>query len=267
MSEPELRHEDEQAIFRRWHTTAAPRPNWAVIMAGGQGRRLRPITESIPKPMVPVGGRPILEHLVCHLAGHGIRTLYLALGYLGHLIEGHFRDGSRFGCDIRYLREETPLGTAGALALLDRRPADPVLTLNGDLFTRVNVSELLAFHEAGPWRATLAVQPYVSVLPYGCVAVEGSRVVNMTEKPAISHLVNTGVYVLHPDLIGRIPRGESLSMPELLGSCLAKGEPVGAFALTDDWIDVGTPEQLLRAQAAHEHATQRQEDLLPAPTP
>ena len=124
------------------------RPNWAVIMAGGQGIRLRPLTESLPKPMLKVAGRPILERLILHLVGSGIRRVFISVNYLGHVIEDHFGDGSDFGCRIEYLREAEPLGTAGSLSLLPT-PTDPVLVMNGDLVTSADVGHLLDFHEAG----------------------------------------------------------------------------------------------------------------------
>ena len=128
---------------------AIERPNWAVIMAGGKGVRLRPITEHLPKPMIPVAGRPILERLVLHLVGCGIRQVFLSINYLGHIVEQHFGDGSRFGCRIEYLREEQPLGTGGALALLPEPPTELLLVMNGDGVTQVDIGALLDFHERG----------------------------------------------------------------------------------------------------------------------
>ena len=142
---------------------AVSRPNWAVIMAGGKGTRLRPITENLPKPMVKVAGRPILERLVLHLVGFGIKRVFLSVNYLGHIIESHFGDGSKFGCRIDYLREQEEMGTGGALSLLPEKPTSPILILNGDLVTQVNVHKLLEFHREGGYVATLAVRP--SILP------------------------------------------------------------------------------------------------------
>src|SRR5688500_17268504 len=122
------------------------KPNAAVVMAGGEGRRLRPLTDRLPKPMVPVAGRPILERIVLHLVGYGVKRIYISVNYMAEVITGHFGDGSRFGCAIEYLRETTPLGTGGPLSLLKERPKDPLVVMNGDLVTQVDISRLLQFH-------------------------------------------------------------------------------------------------------------------------
>jgi dTDP-glucose pyrophosphorylase len=226
---------------------AEVRPNWAVIMAGGKGTRLRPITEQVPKPMLRVAGRPILERIVLHLVGSGIRRLFLSINYLGHLIEEHFGDGKRFGCSIEYLREEKPLGTGGSLSLLPEHPADPLVVMNGDLVTEADIGAMLDFHRAGGQQATLAVRRYFHIVPFGCVDVEGSRVVRMEEKPTLTRLVNAGIYVLDPSVVARAPQHQ-IGMPDLLEQCLAQNEGVGAFEIEADWIDVGQREQLKLAR-------------------
>jgi len=220
------------------------RPNWAVIMAGGQGTRLRPLTEKIPKPMVPVAGRPILERLVLHLVGFGIRRIFLAIHYLGHTIEDYFKDGSTHGARIEYLREEEPRGSGGALSLLPGRPEDPLLVMNGDLVTQADLGSLLGFHETGGYRATVAVRPYHHKVPFGCVEERDGRVVSIEEKPLVSRLINAGIYVLSPDLLERVPRQGAFPLPSLIDDCLARGESVGAWTIQEDWIDVGQAEHL-----------------------
>ena len=222
---------------------AVERPNWAVIMAGGQGIRLRPATEHIPKPMIAVAGRPILERLVLHLVGYGIRRIYISVLHLGHVIERHFGDGSRFGCEIRYLREKTPLGTGGALALVKPPPREPLLVMNGDLITQADIAALLQFHARGGYAATMAIRRYGHQVPFGCVEVKRGRIVRLEEKPILERAVNAGIYVLNPDLLRLVPR-RLYPITELFAACLARKKPVGAFEIEEEWLDIGQRDQL-----------------------
>jgi dTDP-glucose pyrophosphorylase len=226
------------------------RPNWAVIMAGGRGTRLRPITDHIPKSMVRIAGRPILERLVLHLVGFGIRRIFLSINYLGHVIEQHFGDGSRHGCRIAYLREDRPMGTGGALSLLPEAPSVPLMVMNGDLVTQADIGAMLEAHERGGVMATLAVRRYFYSIPFGCVELDGARVVRMDEKPKLMRMVNAGIYVLSPELVARVPKKDEFPLPALLEQCLVNGEPIQAFEIEDDWIDVGRREQLDEASGA-----------------
>lgn len=226
----------------------AERTNRAVVMAGGQGVRLRPLTETVPKPMLRVAGRPILERIVLHLVGSGISRISISVNYLGHLIEEHFEDGSRFGARIDYLREDQPLGTAGALGLLPEPPTESLLLMNGDLVTNADVVGLLGAHAAAGTVATIGVRRYLHAVPFGCVEREGDRVVRLEEKPTVEREVNSGIYALSPAAVARVRPGVPLSMPELIDGLLADGLPVGAFEIEDDWIDVGQREQLTRAR-------------------
>ena len=227
---------------------AQQRPNWAVVMAGGRGQRLRPITDSIPKPMIRVAGRPILERIVLHLVGFGIRRIYLSVNYMAEVIEEHFQDGQAHGCEIQYLRESHPLGTAGALSLLPEQPHHPILVLNGDLLTQVHLGELLEFHERERHHATVAVTEYAHTVPFGVVEMEGNRIVDMAEKPSTTWWTNAGIYALSPDVVGRVKRDEELQMPGLIGDCIGRGESVGAFRIVGDWLDVGRPDELKKAR-------------------
>jgi len=226
----------------------ADRPNWAVIMAGGRGTRLAPLTDHVPKPMIRVAGRPILERIVLHLVGFGIRKVHLSINYLGSMIEEHFGDGSRFGAQIEYLREDRAVGTGGALALLPVPPALPMLVLNGDLVTQADIGAMLAFHERGGQKMTLGLRRYFHTVPFGCLDLDGDVIVGMEEKPTISRPVNAGIYVLDPDLVSRVPKGEPYPITQLVETCLARGEAVRGFEIVDDWIDVGQREQLRIAQ-------------------
>jgi dTDP-glucose pyrophosphorylase len=222
-------------------------PNWAVIMAGGRGVRLRPLTDDIPKPMIRIAGRPILERIVLHLIGYGIRRVFISINYLGHMIEEHFGDGSRLGCRIEYLREERPLGTGGSLSLLPAPPSEPILVMNGDLVTDVDVASLLAFHRSHGGAGTMGVRRYRHVVPFGCVDLEGDRITRLDEKPTLTRMVNAGIYVLSPSLVARVPQAE-MGMPDLFEQCLTRGDAVRAFEIETDWIDVGQREQLKRAR-------------------
>lgn len=224
------------------------RANWAVIMAGGRGTRLAPLTDQIPKPMLRVAGRPILERIVLHLVGQGVRRIFLAINYLGHVIREHFEDGSRFGARIEYLTEDKPLGTGGALSLLPEAPTVPVLVMNGDLVTQADIGALLAYHERGPQVATVAVRKYFHTVPFGCVELDGDRLVRLDEKPTLARLVNTGIYVLAPQLVTALPRNTATTVPDILGTAMNAGQEVRAFELDDDWIDVGHREQLSLAR-------------------
>jgi dTDP-glucose pyrophosphorylase len=226
---------------------AVERPNWAVIMAGGRGTRLRPYTETVPKPMLKVAGRPILERLILHLVGFGIRRIFLSIHYLGRQIEDYFQDGSEFGCQIEYLREETPLGTGGALALLSEKPCDPLIVMNGDLLTQAKLGAMLTFHDEGPQVATVGVRRYVHHVPFGCVEVADNRVLKIEEKPPLTKLINCGIYVLDPTLLDRVPKA-FFSLPDLLDSCIQERSPVAAFEIGDDWLDVGQHDQLREAR-------------------
>jgi dTDP-glucose pyrophosphorylase len=226
----------------------ATRENWAVIMAGGQGSRLRPLTDAVPKPMLRVAGRPILERIVLHLVGHGFRRIFLSVSYLADVIEAHFGDGHSLGVRIEYLRESEPLGTAGALGLLPQRPDRTLIVLNGDLVTSVDVSGLIDVHEHGGFAATVGTRRYVHTVPFGCVEREGDRIVGLDEKPAITREVNTGIYALAPSVVAMVEPGQRIAMPDLIGQLLARGEPVGAYEVQDDWLDVGQRDELVRAR-------------------
>jgi NDP-sugar pyrophosphorylase family protein len=225
----------------------AERPNRAVILAGGKGTRLHPITEQLPKPMVTVAGRPILERLILHLVSCGITRFSVSINYLGHLIEQHFGDGSRLGAEIDYLRETVPLGTGGPLALLPP-PALPVLVLNGDLLTQADVGELLDFHERGGYAATLGVRPYTIEVPFGVAEVDGGRLLSLREKPVERSLINAGMYVLSPEAVALVPSGKEYPITALFEALLADGKPVGAHVLEAEWLDVGRHDELRRAR-------------------
>ncbi len=219
-----------------------------VIMAGGLGTRLRPYTDTCPKPMLEVAGRPMLEHILENLLGQGFTRFCLCLNYLADRITGHFGDGARWGARIRYVREDKRLGTAGALALLDPPPDRPFLVVNGDVLTRVSYRHFLEFHERHRAAATVAVRSYEIQLPYAVVEVEEHRVAALVEKPVKTWLVNAGIYCLNPELLPLVPRGQPLDMPDLLERARHAGHLVAAFPVHEAWLDVGRPDDYRSAQ-------------------
>lgn len=227
---------------------ATKKPNIAVVMAGGKGTRLQAVSGKLPKPMVEVAGRPMLERLVLHLVGHGITTIYLAVNHMASIIERHFEDGARFGCRIEYLRELKPLGTGGALSLLPERPKYPVLVLNGDLVTRADITAMLESHARSGCIATMAIGPYETQIPFGAVTERDGLLTGIEEKPAINFLVNRGMYVLQPEAIDYVPQNENFPITELFEKLIDAKKKVGVFNFDDAWIDVGAPEDLLRAR-------------------
>lgn len=232
--------------------TSAPRDERAVILAGGLGARLRPLTNSIPKPMIQVAGRPILERLVLHLVGSGIRHILLAVNHFAAVIEDHFGDGSRFGCTISYLKEapECPLGTAGALCLVPAadRQSGPLLVMNGDLITEFDVGRLLERHRSARNVLTVAAHEYVHDVPFGVLQVRDDRVIALEEKPKMAWPVSAGIYVVDPKLIDFIPPAVTYPMTELVATAIAGGARVGTCRIDGEWIDIGRSADLRSAR-------------------
>lgn len=224
------------------------RENSVLILAGGRGTRLYPITETIPKPMVTVAGRPILERLVLHLMSHGIRNFHISVNYLAHVIEQHFGDGSRFGCRITYLRESKPLGTGGPLALIDPPPVHPLVVVNGDLVTECDIGRLIEFHVTGGYEATFGMKTYDIEIPYGVADVDGARLVGLREKPRERVLINAGIYCISPQLLPLVPRDQNFPITDLFAHCIRENRPVGAHLVEAEWLDVGRKDELSRAR-------------------
>lgn len=220
----------------------------AVVMAGGAGRRLRPLTAEVPKPMLPVGDRPLMEHTIAQLRDAGIRRVSITTHYKADAIVRHFGDGKAFGVEICYVNEHRPLGTAGSLALLP--PWDtPLLVLNGDVLTRVNHRSMLTFHQENQAVVTAGVRQYDVEVPYGVFETEGLQVRGVSEKPMLRFLVNAGVYLLEPAVRSYLDAGERIDMPDLLRRLIEAGQRVICFPISEYWVDVGR-------HADYEHARQ-----------
>jgi dTDP-glucose pyrophosphorylase len=224
------------------------RPNWAVLMAGGKGMRLRPLTENMPKPMVRVAGRPILERIILHLVSYGIRRIFLSVNHLAKMIEDYFEDGSKYGVIIEYLHEDEPLGSGGAISLLPENPEHPLIVMNGDLIVDINLTDMIEFHSKNDFYATMGVYSYFHQVPYGCVAIENNRLAGLEEKPVIEKMVNAGIYVLSTRAVSAIPRNTCFPITVLFEEALKKNLVCGTFSIEKEWLDIGSPHQLRQAR-------------------
>ena len=235
--------------LRVWHQLQAPdqRANLMVIMAGGRGTRLRPHTEDCPKPLLPVSGKPMLEHIIERARAEGFRHFVMAINYLGDMIEQYFADGGRWQVQISYLREQSPLGTAGAIALLDPRPQLPFVVSNGDVLTDVHYNELLEFHCRHGAAATMAVRQYEWQHPFGVVRTNGIEIVGFDEKPIARTHINAGIYVLEPGCLDALEIGEQCDMPALFARLQERGSRTIAYPMHEPWLDVGRQHDLERA--------------------
>lgn len=229
-------------------TGVLERPNWVVLMAGGLGSRLMPLTENCPKPMLQIGGKPILESILESFSEQGFRKFFLSVNYLAHAVRDYFGDGSQWGVEIAYLHEDKRMGTAGALSLLPERPSEPLIVMNGDLLTRARFDNMLKFHAEHDAIATMAVREYDFQIPYGVVQLNGSKIAAVEEKPVHRFFVNAGIYTLSPEALEHIPGGTFFDMPTLFDRMLAGGHTTSAYPLREYWLDIGHLEEFERAQ-------------------
>lgn len=229
----------------------AKHPNPVVLMAVGRGTRLRPLTDHCPKPMLRVAGKPILESVLEQCISSGLGTFYLAVNHLKEQIRDYFGDGSRWGVEIQYIEESIPLGTAGALRLLPEqgRQQGPLIVMNGDVLTRLNLAQLLEFHSSNGAAATLCVRTHEVLIPFGVVEADDLELVGFREKPVLRHQVNAGIYALEPGLLALLPQDQPMDMPSLLMAAHAEGQRVAVCPIHEYWCDIGRPETL---QQAHE---------------
>ncbi len=224
-------------------------PNPVFLLAGGFGSRLRPFTDDCPKPLLEIGGKPILETIIENFLKSGFRQFYIAVHYRAKQIKDYFGDGGRWGIKIEYIDEVEPMGTAGAIGLLpDGLPDVPLIVMNGDILTQIDFSRLLAYHNEQQAIATLCVRQYEYQIPYGVVTLDQQRVIGIEEKPLQSCLANAGIYVLDHSLIKTVAVSKKLDMPALLNRQVAEGEQVAMFPINDYWLDIGREADFLRAQ-------------------
>ena len=224
------------------------RDNAVVLMAGGLGTRLRPLTDKIPKPLLKVGAKPILETILESFLEAGFHRFYFAVNYKSQMIEDYFGDGSRFGAEIEYLHEKKRMGTAGALYFLPKLPDEPIIVMNGDLLTKVDFGEMLDYHVEQNAVATMAVREYNYQVPYGVIDFDGDRIQAIREKPSYSFFVNAGIYVLSPEAAARVDKEEFFDMPQLFDALLADGKKTTAYPIREYWLDIGRMDDFERAQ-------------------
>jgi len=220
-----------------------------VLMVGGLGKRLHPLTENCPKPMLPVGGRPLLERIIGRFRDQGFRNFFLSINYLGHQIEEHFGTGAAFGVSIAYLREDMKLGTAGALSLLPSSVQGPMIVMNGDVITELDFRKLVDFHKRSGFAATMCTREHRTAIPFGVVEHDVSRFAGITEKPTIVHQINAGVYCVEADCARIVPQGKFYDMPDLFADLHEKGHGCGIYKISDHWVDIGNLQDYERANS------------------
>jgi dTDP-glucose pyrophosphorylase len=218
----------------------------AVVMAGGRGQRLRPLTDKVPKPLLKVGTTTIIERIIGALRDSGVAEVYLSVNYKARVFEERLGDGDHLGVVIEYLREEKKLGTAGSLSLLPEEPSGPVLVTNADILTRLDFSRLFRYHRQHGAAATVAVVHHVTRIPYGVMNAAGGKLVGIEEKPEVRVLCNAGIYVLQPEVLRHVKPDEALDMPDLISRLLEEGIDVRVFPILERWFDIGSPEDFQR---------------------
>lgn len=229
------------------------KPNYAFLMAGGRGSRLRPLTDECPKPMLSVGGKPILETILEGLSRQGFRRVFISVNYHRDLIKNHFRDGAEWKVEIEYIEEaeDRPLGTAGSLTLLPGLLKHPLLVMNADILTKASFDSLLDFHSRHRSFGTMCVRDQMLQVPYGVITVEQHQITGIVEKPEHRFLVNAGIYVLEPEALALVPRATRYDMPELFQKMQRQGFSIGAFHVSDYWRDIGGVDDLSNAHAEY----------------
>lgn len=221
-------------------TTPKKIDNTVVLMAGGQGIRLRPLTNNCPKPLLKVGNKPLLETIINKFIDYDFHNFYLSVNYLSNMVKDYFEDGSKWGVNIKYLEEDRPLGTAGALGLLPESALDyPVIVMNGDILTQVDFSSLIKYHTNHAAAATMCVREWEYQIPYGVVKLDGNQMAGISEKPIEHYFINAGIYVLEKTLISSIKQNQYLDMPSLLDETVKNSHKVTLFPIREYWLDIG----------------------------
>jgi dTDP-glucose pyrophosphorylase len=225
------------------------RSNVMIIMAGGEGTRLRPHTETCPKPLLPIAGKPMLEHIIENAKLEGFLNFIISINYLGDMIVDYFGSGDRWGVNIHFVREDSPLGTAGALGLLDPIPTEAFIITNGDVITDIHYGELLDFHNRYKASATMAVRVHEWQNPFGVVQTSGMEIVSFEEKPIVRSRINAGVYALSPEVLKLLAPNVHCDMPTLFERAKAQGLQTVAYPMHEPWLDIGRPADLILANA------------------
>ena len=221
--------------------------NWMVIMAGGKGTRLLPHTENCPKPMLRVLGKPMLEHIIIRAKNEGLSHFYIAINYLGHMIEEYFEDGNKWDITIKYLKESEPLGTAGALSLIEEELVNPIIVTNGDVITDIKYTELLEYHIKHKAAATMSVRSHEWQNPFGVVKTKDIDIQGFEEKPIIYSYINAGIYALNAGVLQTLKKGTHINMPDLIMSLKEKGDKTIVYPIHETWLDVGRLDDFQKA--------------------
>lgn len=234
-----------------FHNTSekATYENPVFLMAGGFGTRLKPLTDSCPKPLLKVGDKPILETTLNNFISHGFKNFYISTHYMPEMIMNHFGDGNKWGVNISYVHEDEPLGTGGALGLLPKDiPQLPLLMMNGDVLTNIDYQNLLKFHNEGNADATMCVREYQYQIPYGVVTGQGNKIIEMVEKPVQHYYVNAGIYVISSELYNSVEKNKKIDMPTLLDEKIKDSGEVLMFPIHEYWLDIGRMDDFKKAQ-------------------
>ena len=226
------------------------RKNMVLLMAGGLGSRLKPLTNECPKPMLRIGGRPILETIILNFIEYGFRKFVISLNYKADMIREYFSDGHKWGVSIQYIEEDERLGTAGSLRLLPEiQNSHPIIVMNGDVLTKVNLDHFLDFHASNHSKATMGVREYNFQVPYGVLKLDHHQIVEVEEKPNHNFFVNAGIYVLDQDILNCLPDKERFEMPNLFEQLIKMGHHAVAFPIREYWLDIGQPDNLKQAHS------------------
>ncbi|WP_108063715.1 nucleotidyltransferase family protein [Poseidonibacter lekithochrous] len=226
--------------------------NKVILMVGGLGTRLRPLTEKTPKPMLKVGNKPILQTIVEKFAEYGYKNIIMCVNYKSHIIQDYFKDGKEFGVNIEYILEKQRMGTAGALSLLKDKPSEPFFVMNGDLLTNINFEHLDDYHTLNGSIGTMCVREYDFQVPYGVVNIEDSKVVSIEEKPIHKFFVSAGIYMLSPNILEYIPKNKFYDMPTLFEKLINENKNIVSFPLREYWLDIGRIEEYRKANEEYD---------------
>ncbi|WP_206663586.1 nucleotidyltransferase family protein [Sporolactobacillus shoreae] len=216
-----------------------PRTNAVLIMAGGLGTRLRPLTQEIPKPMLKVGEKPILQLIIERFRDLGFKNILLSVNYKADIIENYFMDGSAFGVTIKYIKETKRMGTAGAIGLAEKYLKEPFIVMNGDILTNLDFNRLLDYHKNNDFSMTIGSRSFEMQVPYGVLNVDNEKIISLEEKPTERYVVSGGIYVLNPNVIEHIPDNEFYDIPQLIDGLISSHNKVGNFPILDYWMDIG----------------------------
>ncbi|MFY4858857.1 nucleotidyltransferase family protein [Aliarcobacter butzleri] len=226
--------------------------NKVILMVGGLGTRLRPLTENTPKPMLKVGNKPILQTIVEKFAEYGYTDIVMCVNYKSHMIQDYFADGKEFGVNIEYIFEKQRMGTAGALSLLKEKPIEPFFVMNGDLLTNVNFEHLHNYHLSNNSLGTMCVREYDFQVPYGVVNISNSKIISIEEKPTHKFFVSAGIYMLSPEVLDYIPENQFYDMPTLFEKIISEGKNAISFPLREYWLDIGRIEEYKKANEEYD---------------